>query len=68
MSIKLKIFNFNTFDVESHDDLEKMDISWIIPNKFICFSGPTNNEIAVEIAEILSQLNIGMVIRLNNKM
>mmetsp|Transcript_14684 Transcript_14684/g.22157 ORF Transcript_14684/g.22157 Transcript_14684/m.22157 type:complete len:409 (+) Transcript_14684:600-1826(+) len=41
----LKHFVYSTFDVHKHDHLAKLengDVSWIIPGKFVAFSGPTS--------------------------
>ena len=44
-AIKLKWFdvrNFNLRDYEFYERVENGDLNWIIPNKFIAFSGPSN--------------------------
>lgn len=40
---QLNHFDYGTFDVQKHDQLAKLehgDVSWIVPGKFIAFSGP----------------------------
>lgn len=42
-AIKLKWFDvrkFNLRDYEFYERVENGDLNWIIPNKFIAFSGP----------------------------
>ena len=44
-AIKLKWFDVKTFnlrDYEFYERVENGDLNWIIPNKFIAFSGPSN--------------------------
>ena len=46
-AILLKWFdvkNFNLRDYEFYERVENGDLNWIIPNKFIAFSGPQNNK------------------------
>lgn len=41
--LQLGWFDFDTFDIntyEYYERLENGDLNWIIPNKFIAFSGP----------------------------
>jgi len=43
--IKLKWFdvkNFNLRDYEFYERVENGDLNWIIPEKFIAFSGPSS--------------------------
>lgn len=45
--IKLRFFdvrNFNLRDYEFYERVENGDLNWIIPNKFIAFSGPSNTQ------------------------
>jgi cell division cycle 14 len=39
----LNHFNYKTFSIQNYQNLAKLqngDISWIVPGKFIAFSGP----------------------------
>lgn len=75
-----KHFDYETFDLEAFNSLNKYengDISWIIPNKFIAFSGPlsTRRELGNglfsllphEYVPIFRRLNVTCIIRFNNK-
>ena len=45
-AIKLKWFNVKTFnlqDYEFHEKVENGDSNWIIPGKFMAFSGPSSS-------------------------
>jgi len=44
--IKLKwidVRNFNLRDYEFYERVENGDCNWILPNKFLAFSGPSNS-------------------------
>ena len=44
-AIKLKWFDVKTFNLREYEFYEKVengDLNWIIPGKFIAFSGPSN--------------------------
>mmetsp|Transcript_16258 Transcript_16258/g.26820 ORF Transcript_16258/g.26820 Transcript_16258/m.26820 type:complete len:540 (+) Transcript_16258:141-1760(+) len=44
-ALENKFFDFNNFDVEEYEFFEKVengDLNWIIPGKFVAFSGPSN--------------------------
>lgn len=75
-----KHFDYATFDVNTFQALnryENGDISWIIPNKFIAFSGPlsTRRELGNGLFSLLPQeyvpifrrLGVSCIIRFNNK-
>ncbi|KAK6589577.1 CDC14 phosphatase [Cryptosporidium xiaoi] len=75
----LKWFQYDEFDVEEYSKYEKIengDISWIVPNKFIAFSGPSGTSIDEDgylsltpefYVPIFKKLGVSMVIRLNKK-
>jgi cell division cycle 14 len=45
--IRLKWFDvksFNLRDYEFYEKVENGDLNWIIPNKFIAFSGPSSTQ------------------------
>jgi cell division cycle 14 len=45
--IRLKWFdvkNFNLKDYEFYEKVENGDLNWIIPGKFIAFSGPSSTQ------------------------
>ena len=42
-AIRLGWYNYNTFNVQEYQHYEKVengDLNWIVPGKFIAFSGP----------------------------
>ena len=46
-AIKLKWFDVKTFNLREYEFYEKVengDLNWIIPGKFIAFSGPANSQ------------------------
>lgn len=46
-AIKLKWFdvrNFNLRDYEFYERIENGDMNWILPNKFLAFSGPSASQ------------------------
>jgi cell division cycle 14 len=50
-AIKLGWFSMKTFDLQSyefHEKLENGDLTWIVPNKFAAFAGPSPTSIDVE--------------------
>ncbi len=73
-------FVYSQFDLENFDRLSKLengDISWIIPGKFIAFSGPLSQRrelssglytlLPHEYVPIFKSLGVTCVIRFNNK-
>ena len=47
-AIKLGWYNFKTFDDREYEYYEKLDngdLNWIIPNKFMAFMGPVDEEV-----------------------
>lgn len=75
-------FNASSFDVESYEFLERPengDLSWVIPNKFVAFSGPEKAPkggdpaivylcLAPDVyVPIFKQLGVKLVVRLNRK-
>ena len=77
---QLNHFNYNTFDVHKHDQLAKLehgDVSWIVPGKFIAFSGPVaqRREVAPGVyalspeayVPLFHSLGVTCVIRFNKK-
>ena len=78
-AIKLKWYDCKTFnlrDYEYYEKVENGDLNWIIPNKFIAFSGPSSTARDPEgyrtftpedYVPLYKKFNVGLVIRLNNK-
>ncbi|XP_055389051.1 dual specificity protein phosphatase CDC14A-like [Condylostylus longicornis] len=74
--IQLGWFDYDSFDIttyEYYERLENGDLNWIIPNKFIAFSGPEEIRVwyglshgFVEVSQFLVQ-GVKLVIRLNKK-
>jgi cell division cycle 14 len=73
-------FKLSSFDIKAYDHLSKLqngDVSWIIPNKFIAFSGPLTKRrnlgdgnftmIPAEYVPLFKKLNVTCIIRFNNK-
>jgi cell division cycle 14 len=73
-------FSYETFSLSSYVNLLKLengDISWIIPNKFIAFSGPISKRrelrnglytlLPEEYIPIFKDLGVTCIIRFNNK-
>jgi len=77
--IKLGWFDYDTFDLanyEYYERIENGDLNWIIPKKFVAFSGPsaTNNDedgfrtlTPEDYVGIFKKLGVTTVIRLNKK-
>ncbi len=77
--IHLKWFSMKSFDLRDYEHyarVENGDMNWIIPGKFIAFSGPSNNPRDAEgyrrftpedYVPIFKKLGVTLVIRLNNK-
>ncbi|KAL5367767.1 CDC14 phosphatase [Cryptosporidium parvum] len=75
----LKWFDYETFDINEYSTYEKVengDISWVIPNKFIAFSGPSGTSVDEDgyfsltpefYIPIFKKLKVSTVIRLNKK-
>ncbi|KAL5104831.1 hypothetical protein TcWFU_001264 [Taenia crassiceps] len=79
-AVRFGFLDFDTFDLEDYEYNEKVengDLSWIIPNKFIAFSGPhtrtmIDNGYPMHAPEFylpyFRKNNVTNVIRLNQKM
>jgi len=77
--IKLKWFDIKTFnlrDYEFYEKVENGDCNWIIPGKFMAFSGPADRPkdpdgyrrfTPEDYVPIFKKFGVTMVIRLNNK-
>lgn len=77
--IKLKWFDIRTFnlrDYEFYEKVENGDLNWIIPGKFIAFSGPADKPkdpdgyrrfTPEDYVPIFKKFGVTMVVRLNNK-
>ncbi|KAF7458121.1 CDC14 phosphatase [Cryptosporidium felis] len=75
----LKWFDYEKFDINEYSTYEKVengDISWIIPKKFLAFSGPSGSSIDEDgyfsltpefYVPIFKKLGVSLVIRLNKK-
>ena len=66
--------NFDDREYEYYEQIENGDINWIIPNKFLAFLGPVDQEIVKDqplhnspddYIEVFKHFNITRVIRLN---
>jgi len=78
-AIRLKWFDIKTFnlrDYEFYEKVENGDLNWIIPGKFIGFSGPADKPkdpdgyrrfTPEDYVPIFKKFGVTMVIRLNNK-
>jgi len=73
-AIKWGWYTFESFDVIQYQHFEKVengDLNWIIPGKFIAFSGPQNvsdkyeSLTAIDYVPIFHTLKVQTVIRLN---
>jgi cell division cycle 14 len=72
-------YSYKTFDVKDYEHYEKVengDMNWIIPGKFLAFSGPSSKTTDPEgyrtftpedYVPIFKKRGITMVIRLNKK-
>eukprot|EP01016_Furgasonia_blochmanni_P013076 TRINITY_DN1660_c0_g2_i4.p1 TRINITY_DN1660_c0_g2~~TRINITY_DN1660_c0_g2_i4.p1 ORF type:complete len:486 (-),score=96.22 TRINITY_DN1660_c0_g2_i4:205-1536(-) len=77
--MKLKWFdvkNFNLRDYEFYEKVENGDMNWIVPGKFLAFSGPSATSrdpdgyktfTPEDYVPIFKKFNVGLVVRLNNK-
>ena len=68
---------FNLNEYEFYEQVENGDFNWIVPNKFLAFSGPTSKRepcygfytrIPEDYVDYFNENNVKAVIRLNNKM
>lgn len=79
-AVSLGHFNYNAFDparFKSMAQLENGDLSWIVPGKFIAFSGPLSKRRTLgpglhsllpnEYVPLFKQLGVSCVVRFNNK-
>jgi len=78
-AIKLKWFDIKTFnlrDYEFYEKVENGDLNWILPGKFIAFSGPSDQPrdadgyrrfTPEDYVPIFKKSGVTMVVRLNNK-
>lgn len=73
-AITLGWYNYATFDVQEYQHFEKVengDLNWILPGKFIAFSGPLNvtdrygSFTPEDYVPIFKKMNVGLVVRLN---
>lgn len=79
-SIKLKLFVWERFNVESYEFFEKVengDLSWVLPGRMLAFAGPYHTNIDEEgfptwtpedYVPLFKDAGIRLVIRLNRKM
>lgn len=78
-AIELGWFDFKTFNAEAYEFFEKVengDMSWIVPNKFLAFAGPSPTPTDADgfpaftpedYVPTFQQDGIGLVFRLNKK-
>ena len=73
-AITLGWYNYATFDVQEYQHFEKVengDLNWILPGKFMAFSGPLNvtdrygSFTPEDYVPIFKKMNVGLVVRLN---
>ena len=73
-AIALGWYNYSTFDVQEYQFYEKVengDLNWILPGKFIAFSGPLNvtdkygSFTPDDYVPIFKKLGVQLVVRLN---
>lgn len=76
---KLGWFDYNTFDIATYEYYERVengDLNWIIPKKFVAFSGPSSTTMDPEgfrtftpedYVPIWKKLGVSLVVRLNKK-
>ena len=74
MAIKLGWYDYSTFDIidyQHYEKVDKGDLHWTIPGKFISFSGPLNitdrfgSFTAEKYIPVFKKKEVKMVIRLN---
>ncbi|CEL93223.1 unnamed protein product [Vitrella brassicaformis CCMP3155] len=79
--IELGWFNYDTFDLpeyEYYERVENGDINWILPGKFLAFSGPQSDTsvenamgfryfVPEDYVKVFKRLKVACVIRLNKK-
>lgn len=78
-AIALGFFNWEHFDVDSYEHFEQVtngDISWVLPDKFLAFAGPSENHIDEDgylgvtpddYSSIFLDAGVKLVIRLNRR-
>lgn len=74
IAIHLKWYDYKTFDVQEYQHFEKVengDLNWILPDKFVAFSGPLNvtdkygSFTPEDYIPIFKKMGVTLVIRLN---
>ena len=74
LGMRLNWYNYNTFDVQEYQHYEKVengDLNWIVPGKFVAFSGPLNvtdkygSFTPEDYVPIFKKLGVTLVVRLN---
>ena len=67
-------YDYSTFDVQEYQHFEKVengDLNWIVPGKFVAFSGPLNvtdrygSFTPDDYVPIFKRLGVTLVVRLN---
>jgi len=78
-AIKLKWFDMKLFNLRDYEYFEKVengDLNWILPGKFVAFSGPSGTKRDAngyirftpdDYVPIFKKIGVTMVVRLNNK-
>lgn len=79
-AIKCGLYDFRTFDLEQYlhlHELKNGDINWILPNKFLAFSGPYDERRPIgpniyaygvdDYVPVFKKLGVTCVVRLNKK-
>ena len=73
-AIVLGWYDYNNFNVQEYQHYEKVengDLNWIVPNKFIAFSGPLNvtdkygSFTPEDYVPIFRKMGVSLVVRLN---
>ena len=74
LAMRLGWYNYKTFDVQEYQHFEKVengDLNWIVPHKFIAFSGPLNvtdkygSFTPDDYVPIFKKFGVNLVVRLN---
>ena len=74
LAMRLGWYNYGTFDVQEYQHFEKVengDLNWIVPGKFIAFSGPLNvtdkygSFTPEDYVPIFKKFGVSLVVRLN---
>lgn len=77
--MKLDWFNFKTFNITEYEHYERVqngDLNWVVPNKFVAFSSPSDEDYdhngykmfsPKDYVPIFKKIGVDSVVRLNTK-